>query len=201
MTQPAPASGPPLLARRVGPLPLGVWLILFVLGLALFLWWRKRNAKTSDTGTDLTGALPPMVGAGPRDWWATVPSHPGGGWDWPGHGDDPYTPPRPPNTNRPPRGPVITNPPPPTDRGIVPPGTDLGQTPVNQPDTPPAVTTVTYPIKSGDTLSGIAAKFGIPDWRILYNANKSVIDARARQAGVSPGGHWIFPGTVLAIPS
>jgi LysM repeat protein len=32
-----------------------------------------------------------------------------------------------------------------------------------------------YTVKSGDTLSGIARKLGIPSWRTLYEANKSVI--------------------------
>lgn len=32
-----------------------------------------------------------------------------------------------------------------------------------------------YTVKPGDTLSGIASKLGIPNWRDLYNANVSVI--------------------------
>lgn len=33
----------------------------------------------------------------------------------------------------------------------------------------------TYIVKSGETLSGIAKKLGIPNWRTLYEQNKSVI--------------------------
>ena len=33
----------------------------------------------------------------------------------------------------------------------------------------------TYIVKKGDTLSGIAKKLGIPDWKVLYEQNKSVI--------------------------
>lgn len=34
-----------------------------------------------------------------------------------------------------------------------------------------------YIVQSGDTLSGIAKKLGIPDWRTLYEGNKSIIGA------------------------
>jgi hypothetical protein len=45
-----------------------------------------------------------------------------------------------------------------------------------------------YTVVSGDTLSGIAAKEGIPSWQALYNENKSVV-------GGNP--NLIFPGQVL----
>lgn len=48
-----------------------------------------------------------------------------------------------------------------------------------------------YTVKSGDTLSGIAEKFGL-NWFRLYNYNKSVI-------GSNPD--LIYPGQVLKIPS
>lgn len=34
-----------------------------------------------------------------------------------------------------------------------------------------------YIVKGGDTLSGIAKKLGIPNWRTLYEANKGIIGA------------------------
>ena len=46
----------------------------------------------------------------------------------------------------------------------------------------------TYTVKSGDTLSGIAAKEGISDWHTLYTANKSTL-------GANPD--LILPGQVL----
>ena len=48
----------------------------------------------------------------------------------------------------------------------------------------------TYTVVSGDTLSGIAAKYGI-SWQTLYNANKGVV-------GSNP--NLIRPGEVLTIP-
>lgn len=62
-----------------------------------------------------------------------------------------------------------------------------------------------YTIKSGDTLSNIAkSKMGKASlWRTLYSANQTVIEnaARARGKKSSNNGHWIYPGTVLRIPS
>ncbi len=49
----------------------------------------------------------------------------------------------------------------------------------------------TYTVRPGDTLSGIAARFGIADWRTLYQANKGVI---------GPDPNLILPGQVLTIP-
>lgn len=46
----------------------------------------------------------------------------------------------------------------------------------------------TYTVKSGDTLSGIAAKEGVSNWHNLYQNNQSVI-------GSNP--NLIFPGQVL----
>jgi hypothetical protein len=55
-----------------------------------------------------------------------------------------------------------------------------------------------YTVVHGDTLIGIGNKLHI-DWHVLYNNNKSVIEAAARSHdhSSSDGGHWIFPGTVL----
>jgi nucleoid-associated protein YgaU len=49
----------------------------------------------------------------------------------------------------------------------------------------------TYVVKPGDTLSGIAQKLGIADWRRLYEANRAVI---------GPDPNRIFPGQTLIIP-
>ena len=45
-----------------------------------------------------------------------------------------------------------------------------------------------YTVRSGDTLSGIAAEEGIADWHALYTANASTI---------GPNPNLIFPGQVL----
>ncbi len=49
----------------------------------------------------------------------------------------------------------------------------------------------TYTVATGDTLSGIAAKLGIGDWRRLYEANVGVI---------GPDPNRIYPGQVLVVP-
>ena len=49
----------------------------------------------------------------------------------------------------------------------------------------------TYTVRSGDTLSGIAARLGIGDWRSLHEANKGVI---------GPDPDLIRPGQVLTVP-
>ena len=62
----------------------------------------------------------------------------------------------------------------------------------------------TYTVKTGDCLWNIAKKFygnGVK-WKVIYNANKTVINETARKHGFksSSNGHWIFTGTVLTIP-
>ncbi len=57
---------------------------------------------------------------------------------------------------------------------------------------PPTPQPRTYTVKPGDTLSGIAAALGLPNWRMLYEANRDVI-------GGNP--NLIRPGQVLVVPS
>ena len=56
---------------------------------------------------------------------------------------------------------------------------------------PPASGGRTYTVQPGDSLSAIAARFGLPDWRPLYEANAAVI-------GDNPD--LIYPGQVLVLP-
>ncbi|MFE5594219.1 LysM peptidoglycan-binding domain-containing protein [Streptomyces sp. NPDC056549] len=68
--------------------------------------------------------------------------------------------------------------------------------------------TTTHTVVPGDTLSDIAAALlGDADkWTSIYDANQSLIESVAGQHprrpvfGNSDHGHWIFPGTTLAIP-
>lgn len=50
---------------------------------------------------------------------------------------------------------------------------------------------ISYVVKKGDTLSGIASKYGI-SWKTLYNDNKSVIGSNPNK---------IYPGQVIKVPS
>lgn len=62
-----------------------------------------------------------------------------------------------------------------------------------------------YTVKSGDCLWNISKKFygNGSDWTIIYNANKSAIEADAKKHGKnsSSNGHWVFPGLKLTIPA
>lgn len=62
-----------------------------------------------------------------------------------------------------------------------------------------------YIVKSGDCLINIARK-QLNDgskWTKIYDLNKPVIEAEAKKRGrkSSSNGHWIYPGTVLKLPS
>lgn len=60
-----------------------------------------------------------------------------------------------------------------------------------------------YVVRSGDTLSGIAARKcgGAKNWIKLYEANAGIIEATAKARGKasSDHGHWIFPGETLQL--
>ena len=72
-------------------------------------------------------------------------------------------------------------------------------------DTTTAPAGKTYTIKSGDTLWDIArVKLGNgTKWQSIYNLNKATIEAAAKKHGrsSSSNGWWIYPGTVLKLPS
>lgn len=66
-------------------------------------------------------------------------------------------------------------------------------------------TSKTYTVKSGDCLWNISKKFyGTSNkWKNIYNTNKTLIENTAKKYGKrsSSNGWWIYPGTVLTIPS
>lgn len=70
---------------------------------------------------------------------------------------------------------------------------------------PVASTTKDYTVVKGDTLWGIAKTHlgSGARWTEIYELNKDLIEATAKKYGKasSSNGHWIYPGTVLKIPS
>lgn len=58
---------------------------------------------------------------------------------------------------------------------------------------------ITYTVQRGDTLSGIAKKYGTT-WQDIYNKNKSLIDSDAQRHGVRANYYnFIYAGQVLKI--
>jgi LysM repeat protein len=74
--------------------------------------------------------------------------------------------------------------------------------PAPKPTPKPVGWTKTYTIKSGDTLSAIAARLGTT-WEQLYQHNENTINQISNAHGNPiPGGAWnnIFPGETIYIP-
>lgn len=152
--------------RRIGPAPVWLYFVIFVIGLVILLRWRQSHAASSvnsdaASSPNLTDAVPltvPYV----SDIFVNVqqPGAPG------------------------------------------PPGPAGPTGPVGTPAPPPRSTSITYKVVSGDTLSKIANRYHTTA-AAIYAANKSLIEATARQHGFtsSGGGHWIFPSEKLVIPA
>ncbi len=62
-------------------------------------------------------------------------------------------------------------------------------------------TWISYTIKEGDTLAGIARRINAA-LATVYNRNRSVLDTAAKAHGMrdSQGGKYIYPGTRISIP-
>lgn len=174
------------LSKQVGPLPMGVWLLVGGGGLALAYWQRRADAEP-DTLTAVQ-QVPVPVGAL-------------GAWDGAPLVITPIirlpdlTPAPDPDPTPPPVGtPVVEPPPPPATV----PGGRLPRTPGGLGTPAPR----SHTVKTGDTLWMLATRYYANPlaWRRIYETNAATIDAVARSRGKAGGGHWIFPGTVLVIP-
>ncbi len=70
---------------------------------------------------------------------------------------------------------------------------------------PKTTDTSHYTVVSGDTLWGIAIKKlgSSKKWTKIYETNIKTIEAAAKSHGKasSDHGHWIYPGTILSLPS
>jgi LysM repeat protein len=169
---PAPRQEPSFLARRIGPFPVLVWIIGIAVAIGLWYWWKNRSSSSS-TDTSAASTYTGQTGFNAGNYTTT---NDGGSW---------YQ-----ATN--PSGTTSDTP------GT---STTTSDTPVVQVPTNNRTTSITYPVKSGDTLTAIAARFGI-GVSPLYTANASLIESTAKSHGFSSSGngHWIFPGEQLVIP-
>lgn len=196
------------LAKQVGPLPLGVWLLVGAGGLVIAR--QQSRADAEDVLTKEVQQVPVPVGAiaspdGAPTVLNVVIYNP-----LPEKTPDAVTPTPtvpPPSTTPPgslpfdsssiklpaPTRTIVTTP------AVKTPAKVPAKAPVKTPAKAPAVRT--YTIVSGDTLSGIGARFG-KAWQTIYAKNTAVIEAAARSHGrvSSSNGHWIYPGTKLVIP-
>jgi LysM repeat protein len=156
-----------LLTRRIGPAPVWVYFIIFVLATAVFLRWRQTK-KTGAAAVD-AGSNPGITSEANL---TPAPFY-----------NDIFI-----NVQQPVVGGSTTPTPTPT--------------PVPTPAPPPRVKSITYQVHSGDTLSAIAAKYHTTVSKI-YTLNKSLIESVAHQHGLSSsgGGHWIWSGERLLIPT
>lgn len=181
MTQPAPNTSGfgGFFTRKLGPLPMWLWLLLVVGAVFLYMKFKggsSSNSTAQDNNPGVT-TTPNLYTPFPNDIFVNVqqPTAPG-----------PQGPPGPSG----PQGPM--GPPSP-----VPAGTVIA----NTPSVPGRQQSITYPVVSGDSLTRIAKKFGIST-TALYTANKAQIEAVAHQHGYksSANGKWIFPQEQLVIP-
>lgn len=196
-------SLPAALTRHVGPLPVGAWLAAAAAGLYIS---RHRVAGTPGTpatpATDATSgdAIDPSPDNAPLIL-SPVFYLPGGS----GSSSSPVDPPAdvPPATN-------VPTPPAPSPTSVTNPTSSTSSTAHTAHATTPAKTSTKkkaptgsrYVVRPGDTLSKIGARKGV-DWQAIYSANRDVIESTAKRHGFSSsdGGHWIFPGELLRIPS
>ena len=212
------------LGPKIGPLPAGVWVL--VVGGGLYVGYRRKQASAGASATDTTATDPaatqssadPSAGGYGLSGTGTPIEGGDSGSVMDGTGD-PSSPPAPaapvvivlpgltpagttptPAPSRttvlvsdPKRGPAPAAKPAPAPAKKAP-----ARTPTR---TAPKPAAQTYTVRSGDTLSAIAAAHHTTV-SALYGANSATIEAAAKGHGKSSsgGGHWIYPGTVLRLP-
>ena len=184
------------LGKQVGPLPLGVWLL--VGGGGLWIAYRKSNAPAAVVDP-LAGPVVPAGGTDPQV----------SAWDGAPVVLSPVVQVAPPrieinNLIPTPVGAPVGAPKP---LPVPPAAPRVAPKPAAKKAAPKPVAVAKkvarpvvkrHTVISGDTLWGIA---GVR-WPLVYAANRSTIEAAAKAHGraSSGGGHWIYPGTVLVVP-
>lgn len=168
------------LSKKVGPMPLGAWLLVGSGG--LYMAYRQKGAEAAPAPAG--DSLPTGGGYGATSTFdgAPVVLSP----------VIQITTPVPPKTGGPTIMPVPTPKPKPTP---------APRLPAPKGTKPKPSTSRRYVVKSGDTLWSIAQRQlgnGLR-WTTIYALNKSVIDTEAKKHGKPGGGHWIFPGTELRL--
>lgn len=174
------------LSKQAGPLPMGAWLLVGAGGLFIA---SRRNKDESQLVTDVREVPVPVGAIAVQDSAPVV-----------------ITPifrlPEIVNNINVPAGPA-----PVVNVGVITPAAPVAPAPPRPALAAPAPSSApspqrTHTVRGGDTLSALAARYygSWTLWRRIYTANAAKIDGIARSRGKAPGGHWIFPGTVLVIP-
>lgn len=177
------------LKSKLGPLPVWVWTLLGTIALALVLINRKnKESDTSKAAADQTNS--DLGSAAELANMFTVAGL------MPYQGGDVYI-----NTtteqNPPPSKPKPTPLPAPVETKPKPPSTPK---PPGKPTTPPKPA-ATYKVKKGDTLSGIAKKYGTT-WQALfkYNTTKGVRPDSTIATLKKRGPNLLYSGETILIP-
>lgn len=160
------------LAHKLGPFPVGVWLLIVAGGLAIAYYARNHSASSTTTPPVDPNADPNAAANG------AVPATVSGGYDASGgSGQATYYPPPPP------RAPGSTTP---AHRRVVHHHTPAGPS--------------FYVVRSGDTLTKIAAGHHTTANK-LYALNAQLLNTTARRHGKrnSEHGHWIYAGERLRL--
>lgn len=177
------------LKGKFGPLPVWVYIVLLIGGVIVYI---KR--KSAAAPTDDSGSASDATAANTLDTSNLVNPVPSYGVTY-------INVQQPTGTTTPP--PATTTTPPPATTTTPPPATTTTPPPANTttPTPPPKAKSITYVVKSGDTLTGIASKEKVP-LSTLEATNKTVITNTAKQHGyTSDFNHWIFPGEKLVVPA
>lgn len=196
-------GGGSVFTRKLGPLPVWAWMGI-ALGVALaYSLWRKNKASATANANTATSTpadqTPPFI----IQNYTTFPPGPGAPAQTP-------TTPTPPSPSGPgvigtpavPSGepPIFNQPAGPHPGPIRAPSATPPSTPTSAPKKP-YTTIVDYKVKPGDTLTSIAAKYGISEQHLWqFNITPGVRSDKDRQTLLSRGQNLIYPNEDIYVP-